>query len=396
MRVRSFFHCGALVLLVVFGTLAAILPAQAAPTYAVRQITNESLPLGYLGLNNQGQLVWQTGSSTAPSYYVYLYSGGLSRMLSNPDTPAHFPKLNNQGQVTWQNNNNPIENNQICLFSDNQVFTLASGVQYHNPYQPQINNRGQVLWWTDTNQMLRTQIFLYTHETKTTVPITDGTNCDLFQVLNDNGAIAWERVIGIVGPDHAIMLNGGNISGQGSYTNPILINNQGKVLYTGFGANEGNLYLYDAGQVYLIASNPNHPPMSVNLNNRGQVVYSSYDASNKQQIFLYDQGQTIIISQSLDPGAGSPVNSSPVINNRGQVVWVHSDGMSSPQLFLYDSGKITQITSGYWFFTFGPGPLLNDQGQIAWIGVNKPSGMSGQVFLATPRLAVSIYSLLLD
>jgi hypothetical protein len=62
-------------------------------------------------------------------------------MLSNPDTPAHFPKLNHQGQVTWQNNNTS-ENNQICLFSDNQVFTLASGVQFHNPYQPQINNCG--------------------------------------------------------------------------------------------------------------------------------------------------------------------------------------------------------------------------------------------------------------
>jgi hypothetical protein len=72
--------------------------------------------------------------------------------------------------------------------------------------------------------MLRTQIFLYTHATGVTIPITDGTTADYFQVFNNQGEIAWERVIDIVGPEHAICLYGAGpfqeISGRGSYTRP--------------------------------------------------------------------------------------------------------------------------------------------------------------------------------
>lgn len=403
MQVRNWSQ-GMMVLLAVGAALMAGFPARAAAAaYTVRQITNETLALGYLGLNHGGQMVWQRNTSVfgANICTVFLYSGGAVRMLSDPGVHALFPQLNNLGQVTWEKFNN-LDSTAICLFSDDEVNTLASGDDHFTaPHGPKINNRGQVLWSTGSPEHggdPRTIIWLYTHETKTTVPITGGTEYDVSAVLNDNGAIAWDRVIGIVGPEHAICLYGAGpfqeISGRGSFTFPILINNQNQVVYHGFGANDGNLYFYD-GKPNTIYSNSDHPPSQAAMNHLGQVVYMGYDEDNKPQIFLYHQGSTINISQSLDPWAGSPVNHSPGINDRGQVVWVHGDGMSSPQVFLYDSGKITQVTSGYWSFT-GIGPLINDQGQITWIGVNQPFGMTGQVFLATPVGNAPIYNLLLD
>jgi hypothetical protein len=130
------------------------------------------------------------------------------------------------------------------------------------------------------------------------------------------------------------------------------------------------------------------------MNNQGQVVYQGRDANGAWQIYLYYQGNTLNLSQSLDPESHGLWNLSPAINDRGQVVWVHTaDDPEQPlQLILYDAGRLTPVTRELYLGISEP--RINDQGQIAWIGI--PSAGTGQVFLATPVSLACIYYLLFD
>lgn len=201
------------------------------------------------------------------------------------------------------------------------------------------------------------------------------------------GSSAWEA------PRAICLYSGGatqEITARGNFCGPVLLNNQGKVLYFGFNELDGNFYLYDAGSTSIIATGTNQGLVNPTINDLGQIVYAAYDNTGHTQVFLYYQGVTTKISQSLKLGN----NNYPQINNRGQVAWVHYDDDMRWQIVLYEGGKVEQVTSGYWSFDSWT-LRLNDRGQIAWIGKRQTSAATGQVFLASPVDSSSFYLLLL-
>ena len=101
-------------------------------------------------------------------------------------------------------------------------------------------------------------------------------------------------------------------------------------------------------EVVPIASEP-YAEFGARINNRGQIVYVGWlDGSTRssQEIFLYDNGTTIRLTDDNIQDWG------PDINDSGTIVWARAIGPIDPvtgepskEVVLYDNGVLTRLTN---------------------------------------------------
>ncbi len=152
--------------------------------------------------------------------------------------------------------------------------------------------------------------------------------------------------------------------------------------YTQTPDGSGLFYLYDGHQIKPIGNftnNPNnynspHPKIS-----NGQVVWHSFDGNN-DQIFLYDGGQPIPISNS------GYDNFFPSISN-GQIAWSGYDG-NTYQIYLYNpnaSPEVIPVPNPYNTID-NRSPCINN-GQVAWSGYD---GNGYNIYLYDPNASPEV------
>lgn len=139
------------------------------------------------------------------------------------------------------------------------------------------------------------------------------------------------------------------------------INRVGQVAWVGGATAETDqIYLYDGEKIKSI-ENLSPGERSINLNNKGQIVWEAYSAIPGvmgYEIFFYDGEKARQITQNKRP------DHSPFLNNEGEFVWVGNDGQDN-EIFLYKEGKILQLTDNE---EDDSNPQINDKGEIVWQG----------------------------
>ncbi|NJD92276.1 MAG: choice-of-anchor D domain-containing protein, partial [Geobacter sp.] len=138
-----------------------------------------------------------------------------------------------------------------------------------------------------------------------------------------------------------------------TYSDPA-INSLGDVVWV---ENGNTLRGTIGGQTVTLATTPFwfH---GADINDRGEVVWSQCDSSNRCQI----------ISSVLGPLTGNDTDyNSPHINNRGDIVYSKFDQSAQPSMQVYKLGtgsltpvKVANSSSNQW------SPAINDSGEIVW------------------------------
>jgi hypothetical protein len=147
------------------------------------------------------------------------------------------------------------------------------------------------------------------------------------------------------------------------------INNSGQVVwssYTDYSDNENflsvnEIFLYNGTSVTNISNNSGFNDDSPQINDSGQVVWvGNYNVDGGySEIFLYDG--TSVTNISNNSGFN---DHSPQINDAGQVVWSSNTDYGINEIFLYNGTSVTNIsnnsnTKNLW-------PQINNSGQVVW------------------------------
>jgi hypothetical protein len=118
------------------------------------------------------------------------------------------------------------------------------------------------------------------------------------------------------------------------------------------------IFLYNSNTITQLTDNEidDGPPQI----DGGQVVWAGYDGSN-WKIFLYDGALPPTLLTTIGPIVWDGVF--PQIDG-GQVVWQGSEDGQDNEIFFYDGGTIIQLTDNE---TDDARPQI-DGGQVVWIG----------------------------
>ena len=273
-----------------------------------------------------------------PASYVYEI---IDAPFGGPGTTTNLLGLNDHGQIVgfWYNPADPGNDVHPFLYDHGHFLDLdphLNGVRDTRPSG--INNKGQVVGTYRINEAVFS--FLLEDGVFTTLPLPNGAQA---MSINERGQIAGF----LVGPSDV----------QG--------------------------FLYDRGALTLIdVPDVDARVTAVDVNSRGQVVgyfRNPSKATNNYRGFVFDDGRLT----TLDVSFSTPPDTTPGgINNRGQVVGSSFEWVSGRPVFLhgffYDRGR---------FFRFDVGGRetilrrINERGQI--IGTFS-DGTRLLNFLATP------------
>jgi hypothetical protein len=160
------------------------------------------------------------------------------------------------------------------------------------------------------------------------------------------------------------------------YAEGVDMNNQGDVVYTSYTSTYEDVYLYSAGSVKRIFYGGGYhlSPSLPEINNSDMVGFSgrSSNAGEGDEAFVYDAGQVMKIDTAHGDVYG-PVyfqgyiaNAS--VNDLGQVAYVKENtSYYDTDVLLYENGQYTKLVTGS---AVPAGAELNNLGEVAFNGIN--------------------------
>ncbi len=224
--------------------------------------------------------------------------------------------------------------------------------------------------------------------------------------LNDNGQIAFIADGAVFfssqGATNLVAGYGDPLPGGMTFLlsqGTVALNAQGQIAFLAFfspGFRRGIFLSTDSGISKIAAEGDPAPGGGTfsffntpTINVSGQVSFVAFSSQTRRGLYLSSGGTLAQLARQGDPapGGGTFVNfTSPSINSGGQVAFqatVSGGGSGGSGIFLASGGTITKIArngdpapgGGTFASLFGP-LSLNDAGQIAFIGVFTPSGLS--------------------
>jgi len=335
----------------------------------------------YPKLTDSGYVVW-TGRPNDPPiayeevfpYEVFLYDGTSTLQLTDndyPDSPHHIPDINEDGHVVWQGCPGTTGNNcdtvyEIFLYDGVSTIQLTDD-EYPNVY-PKINDQGKVVWSrcegdsTYDCRFAEREILLY--DGTTTIQLTDNDTDDSGHSITDSGYVSW---VGMSNGRPEIFLYDGTSTIQVTDNNFDMswsLNENGHAvwLYSPDGL-DSEVFLYNGTSTVQLTDN-DYNDKYPSINDNGYVMWfgDTTDVYGLYDIFIYDG---LSITQISDGDfSGSLYYTKP--NAYGQVAWSHAPGPDEPsEVYLYDGSDNIRISYNSWG---DGGPVLNDNGYIAWEG----------------------------
>lgn len=373
--------------LLFFFSLISVSASQ--PYFEIKQLTHNAI---YLDsdtpqINDSGYVVYVTTNSEywpPPSggyiyQFIYLYNGTNSEQIANPygyDWFSAVPlQINNDAHVVWESVTDYGEgDNHVFLYDGTDVIQLSSDEPQGSSHSsPVINDNGYVAW--HGNDGSGSQVFLF--DGASTVQLTDNGGAGPAQI-NNNGYVVWR---GYDGSDSEIFLFDGTSVTQLTYNSyddigpegrPPQINNRGDVVWsTQAGGEDWEIFLYDGTGVIQLTDN-SYDDLYPDINDSGHVVWCAGSTSwlapagpSDWEIYLYDGTSTTQVSNN------DLQDFQPKINNNGAVAWVARPQLGSglqwflQEIYFYDGTKITAVTNNV---LQDYNVEINNNGQITWQG----------------------------
>ncbi len=327
-------------------------------------------------------------------------------------TPAYGvidrnPVIDNKGRVawelTWPNPDGWSYSSAIHLY-DGGTHTLL-GDNSHVNKTPALSDTGEVFWMDQSTK----EVKQFSHATTQSI---GSFNANTNPAASRDGKAAWFYKDSYGGSsnkafylyDHGttkISPNAGYFdhpayikyepygNAAGAYAPKV--NNAGQTVWMG-GEYDQDIFVYDStsGTISDI-SNRSFDDYYPDINDSGEIVWLGVTSTNtgypygspmESDLFYYD-GSTV---QSItgNPASAYGGYSAPLINNNGQIAYIGPDtnpGGAKQAVFLYDIASDTtlQITDdNFWV----PTDLsLNDSGQLAWVGMAYDISTDDEVFV---------------
>jgi hypothetical protein len=405
--------------LISIGVLAALLligmgwgenDALAQVNFQLTNISNNGFNNYYPDINDRGQAVW---SGNGQIYYFDSRWDPATQSpvnISNSAATANYPKINNKGQVVWDAGGEIYYWNLAWDPATKSPVNISQ--QAFAEDYPQINDLGQVIWVGYGGPGGTREIYAYdlSWDPATHSPINISNNNFNDSIsggrdINDQGQVVWTGYGGPGGTSEIYYYDLSwapgttpqNISNTDWFDGQAQINNKGQVVWywRPFSENDPGAAYYSEIYYYDLSWATGTAPRNISnqwgydvlpeLNDKGQVVWL-LSVPYVQEVMYYDL--------SWDPGTAHQNISNtpsyndvyPKINNRGQVVWTIHE--KTPQeIYYYDlnwtPGTPAQyLASGVVWET--PDKIkINDLGQVIWIGWGGPGGTQ-QIYVATP------------
>jgi probable HAF family extracellular repeat protein len=324
-RAPKLIATSAVLIACVFASVLAVV-ANAAPTshtrsYSITDLGTLGGPTSFaFAINNRGQIVGNADLGGGSVSHAFLYSHGQMFDLfpGSGNSFSSASDINNRGQIVG------TLGSQAFLYRRGQVTQIGLGGANSAAFG--INDKGDVVGYASPpGADLDLHAFLYRHgQTIDLTPTLPGGEFGSFSIatdVNDRGA-----VVGYISPfeifqqpflwregtltDLPLVLPGDDIAV------PFRINNSGEVVgfSLSFSDFEDHAVLLSHGQLISLG-----PGVATSLNDRGQVVGSSFAAGN-ETAFLYQNGTRIELNSLLHAGSGWALSSASDINDRGQIV----------------------------------------------------------------------------
>ncbi len=213
---------------------------------------------------------------------------------------------------------------------------------------PTINNCGELVFslQLEDNDPDQASFEIFRYDNGALVRLTHNDVRDRSPQINDNGNIAWTRMITLPNEDQIIFWHDGQESivdsvGPGYMTIEPAINNLGWVAW-GRGLESGctgDAMLWDGQTVRRISKRNDRWNLSQSLNDLGDVVWSRMNVCVNpwnSQIRLWSDGERRTL-----PSAFTQLQS-PHVNDRRQVVW--KGGSESGSIELWSDGQTRLLT----------------------------------------------------
>ena len=369
---------------VLFAAAISLFALPARP--AAAQYTLTSLPVNFnaFALNNNGQVLGNIGGS------LYLVTNRVSQLVTgiNPNVgyrPPYF--LNQKGQVAGVDSGG-----NVFLYTNGIMQTLTTKKYILDVVG--LNDNGEIVWNAQDTYYLPNQVYTYQNGTIQNLGAHTalGVN-NAGQIVSDkefySGGV-WQTPLNYSG---GIRINN---NGQILY-----VAEQGGKDSLGFYFVVANIGVYTiaTGSSNVVGSQAYsqyiNPPYVVGFNDAGDFVGVYYgpgvSSSNQSAGFGYIHGQNKVFGSINIPPSSTNVNSGGVtaLNNRGDVIWstYHVNGPYADLLYDADtdsSKNVGQLLTG----TTGGNPaypyllLVNDRKQVV---VKAYTANSFTNYLATPN-----------
>jgi hypothetical protein len=331
-------------------------------------------------INSSGQIAFEGFTSSGASGVFLFSNGAVTKIITSSDVfpdgvPFGFaqpPAINDLGQVVFGGVSNSVLDSGLFFYANGQLSILIreltplpNGTTMLTPFSTSINNAGQIAFSA----------------------ITEPGN-DQGQFLFANGQISTIAVSGQAAPEGGVFNSGDEGGG--------IINNSGQVLFVGTRVLHGAaLYLFSANQLQRVIGQgdtiPRQPtfafPTATGIGSGDLVLisdrtfpggnggYTATPSGSKSNVAIHD-GEALGSDGVVDFLSGFSMNQHGQVaaavssDARGTVTLTQKGSLS----VLVDSGPNSPIAPE------GTPPAINDNGEIAFVGVNLANFAPG-VFL---------------
>lgn len=286
----------------------------------------------------------------------------------------YFPRINNRGQVVFSSRiAGDVTSGEIFLYDHGQLIRITNDNVFDA--LADINDDGTIVWssWMGpigAKGIPTPEIMMYRNGVITR--ITDNALEDWSPTINNLDQVAWQRsyeVVACGGYLKDIFMFDGQreiqismdaltetVENQGAE-----INDLSEIVWTRYdfcdppaGVNfESKILMYSGGQVREL-SNGHTAPLTPDLNNRGQVVWQSYDRLlGLTVIDFWEAGLSTVLTDGEIP----------VINDLGDVAFIRSGVARAGDIWLYRNAQFYHITENAIPSLV---PDINDRGEVAW------------------------------
>ncbi len=209
------------------------------------QITDNEVNDVQVRLNDSGDLMWRRKAEMSSD--IFLLSGDTTTQVNSDDLHDHNPQLNNNADLVWEVSDGNDCEIVLKLAADTTPVQITDNET--EDWFPMINASGVVVW--QGNDGNDNEIFAYDNGVIT--QITDNSTEDLSPQINDAGDIAWlsmgdaESGIGIYMYQASTQtINKLSDSYSGHYDSVPDINNQGKIVWSGWDGNDFEIVIASA------------------------------------------------------------------------------------------------------------------------------------------------------
>ena len=190
-------------------------------------------------------------------------------------------------------------------------------------------------------------------------------------------------VLGSVSLASAVSFNVTQITTNSSDDSAVQISKNGDMVWVGPGLNGfTDIYVSDGvTRVIKTLTNGVSVNKSPQINDKGDIVWRTFNSAESDwNIMLYTKATNLIkrISLAKDP-LYEHFDNDPQINNLGQVVYSSQDGGTDVEIMFYDGTSVSRVTNNTNVDDESPG--LNDSGDIVWMAASTTIGSPYDIYL---------------